>query len=81
MASIIQQEEKEKNQASANLELTQDEENFLEKKILEILERNRRGEGYVQKFKKEQKRLEDLEKEKSENSKKGESEDNNKHAI
>ena len=63
------------------MELTQDEENFLEKKILEILERNRRGEGYVQKFKKEQKRLEDLEKEKSENSKKGESEDNNKHAI
>ena len=31
------------------IELSVEEEKFLEEKILEILDRNKRGEGYVQK--------------------------------
>jgi hypothetical protein len=48
LASIIKQEKEDENQGAANIKLSAEEEDFLEKKILEILDRNKRGEGYVQ---------------------------------
>ena len=56
LASIMQQESSGTGVASStlvpdeakNFELTEAQEKYLEEKILAILERNRRGEGYVQ---------------------------------
>jgi len=56
LASIMQQESSGTGVAPStlvpdeakNFELTEAQEKYLEEKILAILERNRRGEGYVQ---------------------------------
>lgn len=60
LASIIKQESQPnplssnvgKSEPSNGVQLTKKEEEFLEKKILEILDRNKRGEGYVQQLQK-----------------------------
>ena len=60
LASIIKQESQGnplsssvgQPEPSSGVHLTKKEEEFLEKKILEILDRNKRGEGYVQQLQK-----------------------------